>query len=83
MKTTEFYPEQCCDTCGYVWHNHVDCVSCGTQDAPTDTYHEIERGEEFKCSLCGAVYVFSWECEGFGCVLFSEGSQIFPKSSTV
>jgi len=67
----EFYPEVCCDECGDVRHNHIDCPACGQHYAATDVYCGLweqddgkltcqECDQEFKFELKGAALFLTW-----------------------
>ena len=63
MINIEFYPEEHCDECGEIIHNHFDCPVCGTRYASTSIYGYVcddvkEMQEEgFTCEECDARFV--------------------------
>ena len=56
----DFRPEDHCDLCGDIAHNHFECPVCRDKDAGTTIYGAIweegfEVGDEFECEECGAI----------------------------
>lgn len=53
----EIYPEECCELCGNIVHNHMECPICNNSYAGTDQYDDlydcIAVGEIMQCE-CGA-----------------------------
>lgn len=50
--------ELCCELCGEVIHNHIECPACGRRNAGTDCYQSIYDGVEnvgdvLQCAECG------------------------------
>jgi hypothetical protein len=55
----EVNAEICCDLCGEITHNHIDCPKCNSKNVGTDAYYEISREDhynEMACEKCGARY---------------------------
>ncbi|MBC8437090.1 hypothetical protein H8D85_02080 [bacterium] len=52
----EVYPEICCEECGEVIHNHINCLICKDSYASTDKYYDLEDEKELSCEECGTVY---------------------------
>ena len=52
-------PEECCEDCGDIVHNHIDCPVCKNTYARTDQYGPIGEilkvGELMECE-CGAKF---------------------------
>jgi hypothetical protein len=58
--TLEIYPEECCECCHMVVHNHIDCPACDVKYALTDAYHDIsdvDIGFILTCDECNARFV--------------------------
>lgn len=53
----QVYGEICCDDCGEVVHNHIDCPVCRTAYAATDRYHNLYEDMDLTCEECGTVFV--------------------------
>ena len=52
----EIYAEMCCDECGDIAHNHIDCPICCQEWVETDAYGQIDyMSPEFQCE-CGASF---------------------------
>jgi len=51
------YSEICCEECGEIIHNHLDCPVCGVKWAASDNYHNLgdEKPYQLVCE-CGAVF---------------------------
>lgn len=52
----QVYSEICCDHCGDVVHNHIDCPVCKAQYAATDQYCDLYEERELTCEVCGTVF---------------------------
>jgi C4-type Zn-finger protein len=56
----KIFPEECCEECGEIIHNHMDCPSCKNEYAGTDAYGDVlyyqEVGFVLKCEECGAKF---------------------------
>jgi hypothetical protein len=56
----QLYPEECCEDCQDIIHNHIDCPQCGTNYASTDIYGSLyelpEEEQVITCEECGARY---------------------------
>ena len=53
----EIYPEMCCEICGEIIHNHIDCPVCGKKYAETDNYYGLyESPEDPLVCECGAKF---------------------------
>src|SRR5690606_25777022 len=50
------YIEICCEICGEVIHNHIDCPVCKTNYAGTDKYCDLYDEEEVTCEDCGTTF---------------------------
>lgn len=53
----EFYPEECCELCMDVIHNHFECPICKDDYASTDIYGDLldyvkKYGDEVFCEEC-------------------------------
>lgn len=51
-EEVKYYPEVCCNYCGQVVHNHIDCPVCEEDRVETTAYHKIEKDEEIACENC-------------------------------
>jgi len=53
------YPENCCEVCGEIIHNHFDCPECGVY-ASSDVYealYDVPKNKRIMtCKNCGAQY---------------------------
>jgi len=48
----EVYGEICCDDCGEIIHNHIDCPVCKEEYAGTDQYCDLYDEKEIQCENC-------------------------------
>lgn len=57
METFELnlFVEVCCDECGNIVHNHIDCPVCKDGYASTENYGELEDSDVVVCE-CGAEF---------------------------
>lgn len=63
----EIYPEECCEVCNEIIHNHMDCPAC-KKYAGTDMYGEVwymNTGEILSCEDCGAAFVLKSKADGY------------------
>ena len=52
--------EMCCDYCGEIIHNHLDCPVCGEEDSPSSEYgHLCEIADD----IDGPYYIQCGSCE--------------------
>ncbi len=53
------YCEECCEECGEIVHNHIDCPVCKKEDAATRQYFDLREDEgkivKIEC-VCGAEF---------------------------
>ena len=56
----EIFPEQCCEVCSEIIHNHFHCPKCNNPYAGTSWYGEPwdrECGDELECEECRVVFI--------------------------
>jgi len=58
----EVYPEICCEECGDIVHNHINCPVCKDSYAGTNKYYDLEDTKELSCEECGTVYAIKGDC---------------------
>jgi hypothetical protein len=63
----QVYSEICCDLCGDVIHNHIDCPVCNVQYAATDQYCHLYGEKELTCEECGTVFSKTGESWYYDC----------------
>lgn len=51
----EVYGEVCCDECGDIIHNHINCPLCEDHYADTDQFTDLRDEKELHCE-CGTSY---------------------------
>lgn len=57
IVSLELTAEICCDECGDIIHNHIDCCPvCGDTYAGTDAYCGLYDEKELMCTECNTVY---------------------------
>ncbi len=61
------YSEICCDLCGDVIHNHIDCPVCNAVYAATDKYCHLYEEKELTCEVCGTVFAKTSESWYYDC----------------
>ncbi len=51
-------PEDCCELCGEIVHNHLDCPACGKGWSSSDQYYDLSETLPaiIKCEECGATF---------------------------
>jgi len=57
------YSEICCEECGNIIHNHIDCPICKSEYEETNTYGELESKDILQCNKCNTEFVLlsdSW-----------------------
>jgi hypothetical protein len=55
----KIYPEECCEHCNEITHNHFDCPVCETKYASSDQYcdlSEVKAPVEIECESCEAMF---------------------------
>lgn len=54
----EIYGEECCEGCGQIIHNHIDCPVCKTEYSATDAYCDLNDWDDklIKCIKCETVF---------------------------
>ena len=53
----EIYSELCCDDCGDILHNHLNCLICKDKYASSNIYDALDNYEkEIVCEECGTIY---------------------------
>lgn len=57
----KFYQVMCCETCKEILHYNFDCPECGKMHIKSSIYstfseHLKNRGNNFSCESCGALY---------------------------
>lgn len=57
FKDVEIYAEICCDECGSIIHNHMDCPICKEKYVGTESYCELDSDEEeISCQNCKTTF---------------------------
>lgn len=57
FKDVDIYSESCCDDCGNIVHNHMDCPVCKNEWSSTDCYDELDDYyKEITCENCKTVF---------------------------
>ena len=51
----EVYGEVCCDECGDIIHNHLNCPVCEDKYADSDQFTDMSDETQIQC-CCGTVY---------------------------
>jgi len=59
----EIFPEICCEICNDVIHNHMTCIVCKDDYAPTSEYSSLigticGEANKISCENCGTIYKF-------------------------
>ena len=55
----DIYPEECCEECSEILHNHFNCPICKHPYASTNIYEELYNvysGVELTCQECNAAF---------------------------
>jgi uncharacterized protein (DUF2225 family) len=52
----DVYGEVCCDDCGEIIHNHIDCPVCKNTYASTSSYCDLSEEKIIECDVCYTVF---------------------------
>ena len=54
----QIYGELCCEDCGQIIHNHIDCPVCKTRYADTGAFYDLSDDDckEISCEVCKTVF---------------------------
>lgn len=56
----QIHPEEHCEDCSEIIHNHIDCPVCKTEYSATDAYCDLndyfDEYKEIECDYCKTVF---------------------------
>lgn len=61
--TIKIYSEVCCELCGEIIHNHLDCPVCNTKNASSDNYGSLADDFDYKDGAKNKTILICEECK--------------------